>query len=262
MDYYFGTKKSFLDLFKNPRIFIPDIAYFVIQLISSSVLFSSDLIKGVFNFNSLEQELKNEIASQLAGNSLLQVIASISIFVIFSFFLSVGIEALKFHMMSRVVIENKCSLRQAWKARWKNYIKLGLLKAMVYIIFAAIAAVIASPLIVLQASKTKYLFLALAIGIALFIRIALLFAYQYLFLKNEGPLQAFGNSILTLKRRPLHSFASWGIITAFGILLAIFTLTLSSNLKWFIMPAIISFIYLIYKTWSEMFLFEMAAAKP
>ncbi len=256
MDYYSITKKSSLDLIKWPKLFLPNIAYFLIQLISTTLLLVSPAIKGLSDFKNLEQSIRDEIARQLTGQTLLQVAASFIIFALFSFFLSVGVEALKFNMMAQAVTENKCSLRKAWKERLKNYIKLGLLKLLIYIMLIAMAAIVASPLITFEASKFKYFGLLVAIFAALLIRIAIIFSFSYMFLKKEGPMHAFGNSILHLIRHPLHSIGSWAVLTGFEIISAILGLTMYYLIGGAMGTFMVSILYILYKVWSEMFLFE------
>lgn len=257
MDYYLITKKSLKNIFMWPQLLLPNIAYSFIQLISTSLLFTSENIRNIFDLSNLEQSLRDEIVGQLAGQTLLQVILSFIIFALFSFFVTVGVDALKFNMMSQAVTNKRCSLRKAWRGRFRNYLKLGLLKLIIYLLTITMAAIVASPLLIFEASSFKYLGLLIAIIVALFIKIAILFSIQYMFLKKEGPLHALGNSMLHLFRKPLHSIGSWSVLTGLEIFSAIIGIIIYKALGSSIFGAvIISSIYIFYKVWSEMFLFE------
>src|SRR3989344_4465441 len=145
MDYYSVTKKSLTNLILWPQLFVPNILYLLIQIVSTSLLLSSKPIKGLFNLNNLQESIKDEILKQLTGQTLLQVIVSFIVFALFTFFITVGVEALKFNMMSQVILEKKCSLKKAWKERFKNYLKLGFLKLIIYLMTIAMAGIVASP---------------------------------------------------------------------------------------------------------------------
>lgn len=265
MDYYYITKKSLKNIFLWPQLLVPNIAYSFIQIISTSLLLTSANVRSLFNLNNLEQSLRDEIASQLTGQTLLQVVASFAIFALFTFFITVGVDALKFNMMAQAVNENKCSLRKAWRERFKNYIKLGLLKLIIYLLTITIAAIVASPLVVFETSKIKYLGLIMAIILALLIKMAIIFSFQYMFLKKEGPLAAFWHSISHLFKNPLHSMGSWAIITGLEIVTAVIGLISYYSIGGGTLGTIImSVLYIFYKVWSEMFLFESLkeAIKP
>lgn len=256
MDYYSVTRKSLSNFLRFPQILLPNILYLVIQLFSGAIFFSNKNIQSLFSLNNLETSIREELAKQLTGWALLQVIASFIIFALFTFFISVGIEALKFNMMAQIVQEKRCSLRKAWKERFKNYIKLGLLKLLIYILTFTIAAIIASPLFTAEISKIKILGLVIAIIIALIIKVAILFSYQYIFLLNEGPMQALGHSILHFKRKTWHSVSSWAIITAIEVIFAIIGLVFIYGISGTAGTLLVSLAYILYKVWSEMFLFE------
>lgn len=257
MDYYYITKKSLKNIFMWPQLLVPNIVYSFIQIISTGLLFTSYNVRNLFNLSNLEQSVRNEIANQLTGQALLQVILSFLVFALFTFFVTVGIDALKFNMMSQAVVDKRCSLRKAWRERFKSYFKLGLLKLIIYILTITMAAIVASPLVLFEASNYKYLGLIIAIIAALFIKVSMLFSVQYMFLKKEGPMHAFGNSILHMFKKPLHSIGSWSVVTGFEIFSAILGIILYNLLGGGLLgTVIISAIYIFYKVWSEMFLFE------
>lgn len=257
MDYYYITKKSLKNIVMWPQLLLPNIFYSFIQIISTSLLFTSKNVRNLFNLSNLEQSLRDEVANQLTGLTLLQVILSFIIFAVFTFFLTVGIDAVKFNMMSQVVVDKRCSLRKAWRERYKNYFRLGLLKLTIYLLTITMAAIVASPLVVFETSGFKYLGLLIAIIAALFIKISILFSAQYMFLKREGPMHAFGNSIIHLFKKPLHSLGSWGVLTGLEIFSAVIGIILYNVLGGGVLgTVIISLIYILYKVWSEMFLFE------
>lgn len=256
MDYFSVVKKSLLDILIWPKVFIPNLFYFIFQIVSTAILLDSPTIRSLFNVGNLEQSIKEELMRQLSGQTLLQVIVSFLIFILFSFFLSVGVEALKFKMMAQIAHERSCSFRKAWKERFRNYIRLGFLKLIIYVMLIAMAALVASPLFAFETKNEKILLLAAAIVAASLIRIAIIFSFQYMFLKKQGPFQAFGSSIWHFIKKPLHSIGSWAVITAAEVFTAIIGLIVYYFIGGNYGKLVLSLVYIIYKVWSEMFLFE------
>lgn len=277
MDYKREIVDSFHNLKNNLQLMVPDIfQYFMVFAISILYYRYSGLAEVIKVY--LDQGvLMNELVLQVLSVNIVKILLSTLVFIISTFVVGATADVVKFDMMKDVIIRKRVSLKKSWKNKNSFFLKIILLKLFVYILaflLALLAALIGVCFFLLGAGETTvgYVTFFFAVIAFLFFKLSTLFRIPILFLdKDNRPDKAFIKSIkIFFKER--WRVISIGIILAFffilftiletafgaviGLMQNIFATKLSEILGFFLISFIPFLIKLIYRIWSELFVFE------
>lgn len=279
MNYRHLAKEATSEFKKNPALLLPDIILFFITYL---------LTIGVYRFSGLSDFAKNVVASgqKIEMASFMrdfvqgytpEIISSLAIFVIVTFFIGAGTEAIKFGMIKKVVLGGAVKAKDALNARSRDYWRIIGVKMIVYLIALALALCM-----ILLASFTFSIsnamgsligWVTMGIGIAIFVilSIGLLFRYPILFMEEYNAATTVRGSLHYLRTHTKHVFMSWFIYLGVGLLFGVASIIVSFMFSSFnnmingggisyylpFIGMIVTFIIrTAYNVWAGLFLFE------
>tara|TARA_Y100000310_G_scaffold300776_1_gene336717 strand:+ start:50 stop:919 length:870 start_codon:yes stop_codon:yes gene_type:complete len=282
-------QKSFQDLYKHPIVFVPDLVMALIDYFLLTVLYS------YVGFNEIVSELPSDLGSQadmitsfISANTL-QVIISVSMFVILTFLIGVGVMIIRFNLIKQIVNGKKPSIWEAWKIRNKFYYRVVILRALVYLIsiVALIAVILTSSLVYLLINPFSTLFatyfslmvaIIVSITLLLLLKWFLLFRYPLMFLtKRTNPLIVLRNCVRYFKKNPALVIFTWLIVFAVSVLFTLvifgFNMVIPSLLDLVSFATLATILYIIYSVftttfglipdlWQSLYLFYTYKEKP
>ena len=190
-----NLKESFNLYKKNLILIVPDaISLLITYTLLAAIFFyigASDLIPLVQSAEDASLELLKNFFS----NNILEIIISSLIFIFVTFFVGVGVTAIKFDMITDIMHNKKVSLRNSSTKCKPLLWPIILLRASIFVIFALslLITLLLGGLIYLifsnwgsQTAMIVSLALMIPLALVLFVglKLALLFVYQIMFLKS------------------------------------------------------------------------------
>jgi len=190
-----NLKESFNLYKRNLILIVPDaISLLITYTLLAAIFFyigASDLIPLVQSAEDASLELLKNFFS----NNILEIIISSLIFIFVTFFVGVGVTAIKFDMITDIMHNKKVSLRNS-STKCKPFLwSIILLRASIFVIFALslLITLLLGGLIYLifsnwgsQTAMIVSLAIMIPLALVLFVglKLALLFVYQIMFLKS------------------------------------------------------------------------------
>jgi len=190
-----NLKESFNLYKKNLILIVPDaISLLITYTLLAAIFFyigASDLIPLVQSAEDASLELLKNFFS----NNIMEIIISSLIFIFVTFFVGVGVTAIKFDMITDIMHNKKVSLRNSSTKCKPLLWPIILLRASIFVIFALslLITLLLSGLIYLifsnwgsQTAMIVSLAIMIPLALVLFVglKLALLFVYQIMFLKS------------------------------------------------------------------------------
>tara|TARA_Y100000310_G_C20693899_1_gene824148 strand:+ start:719 stop:1585 length:867 start_codon:yes stop_codon:yes gene_type:complete len=282
-------QKSFQNLYKNPVLFVPDLIYAIISFFLIYMLYS------VTGFNTILASLPEGFEAQVElfqtffASNMGQILVSVAIFAIVTFFIGVTALTTKFILMRYIVNRKRIDLYSAWQKGNRYFWKVVLLRVYVYIISIVVLLLVSlvSGLVYMLINPfnpelASYFSILLAglLGVVALLLLSwtLLYRYPLMFLtKKSKACTVLKNSFKYFKQKSGYVVISWLVIfcvtVAFilaGILLnAIYSGAVQSldanyllvfvGVVWTLFMTIFD---LVPKLWKSLYLFGKFKDKP
>lgn len=261
---------------QNPILILPDFVLFLLTYFLTIAFYrasgANDLMKLMMADGNV-----TEIAKGITSGDLVQFLTSLGIFVFVTFFLGVGIEAVRFGMIKQIIEGKKASLISSWKRQSLYFWKIVSMKVLIYLL-VVVALLGIGLLSVLTYSagpgissfSLGWVTIVVAFVLFVFFTLGLLFRYAIMFLDGTGAKESIKLSFSYLKSNTKQVFFVWLGITmiaiATGILAAGISFLLSKvqaqmaslmlvYLFSFASALVAFFIRTAYMLWSQLFIF-------
>ncbi|MBS3162561.1 hypothetical protein J4467_01435 [Candidatus Woesearchaeota archaeon] len=226
-----NLKESFNLFKKNLILILPDaISLLIIYSLLAVVYFytgASEIMPLVQSAEDASLELMKNFFSE----NMTQIIISSLLFIIITFFVGVGITAIKFDMITDLMHNKKASLKNSFVKCKPFFWPIVLLRAGIFLIFGIglLLTLILGGLVYLifsnwgpDSATMISLAVMIGIGLVLFIllKFGLLFVYQMMFLKsNKHPIKLLRESFKLIKNKT--SFVLFSGLMVFALSLIV-----------------------------------------
>ncbi|MDD4878708.1 MAG: hypothetical protein PHO02_06790 [Candidatus Nanoarchaeia archaeon] len=279
MHYSDFITKAFDNIRKYPALLLPEtILFFATYFLTIGLYRFSGL--SAFAKTAMETGQKIDVSTfirDFAAGYSSQIIFSLAAFVIITFVMGAGTEAIKFRMIKKITDRMNVSIKDLFNGSWRDFFRIVGMKMIIYLIALVIFLCLmlaASFLLSLGNGFTSIgAWVAAGIGLAVFVilSIGLLFRYAILFMEEQNAATTVRWSFHYFKKHTNYVIILWLIYLGIGILFTIasaiatmmFT-SLRGNVDSAMAIYFVSFIgtvaafaiRLVYNVWTGLFLFE------
>ncbi len=250
---------SWKSLFNNLVLFLPDIGYSIISVIA---LFIFGYLSGVIPFLTSYSGSENlpELFADFFSGNILKVIISLAGFIIVTFFIGVGRDALKYSMMRDVVGSKSVGIKKAWMEKKRYYLRIVWLKIKLFAIYVAVSLIFGL-LIAFTAIDSNgdfrpglmILLLALLLLATVILHLILMFRYAIMFSHDYNSTRTIVESFMLFKKKLRKFIIAWLVLLGTMLVIGgvILPLNFVASLGFFINAIIGIFV----SVWIDLYLF-------
>jgi hypothetical protein len=228
---------SFSYLKQYPIVFVPDIAYIIINYVMIYLLYAytglGDIIPVIAT--GADPQLLTAFLQENLG----KLILGVSIFAILTFTVGVGASILRFSIIKDILAKKRIVLKTIWKEKKEYFWKVVSIRILTFIILlVSLLMACAIILLVFLPSKALIPFVADSVGIVvaiialvgiiLYVKLNLLFIYPILFMsKTKRPVSVIRKSLSYFKKHSKYVFVTFVVILAVQVLIGLFAWVIS-----------------------------------
>ena len=215
MKYFEEWKNSWLDLFQNLKLIIPDILFLIL---SGLIAFLILQISGLF---PIVKTVYVDKDFSVITNSLVRVIVSVLIFGVTTFVLGAGIRAVKFNFIKDVVKNKKVDLSKFFEYSNRDVWRVICVRILLFLIFFGLLIGVGLISGLLSLVLTRDVVILIGVGILGLISViyafSVMFVYPVMFLKGKKALDSVKLSFDYFRKNVKHVIFVWFIITLTGV---------------------------------------------
>ncbi|MEA3378283.1 MAG: hypothetical protein U9Q69_01460 [Nanoarchaeota archaeon] len=225
MDISKTTIYSLKNLIKNPVLYVPDLFMYVLTYILTFIFYKSSGIDQFLMDYLMEGAIKINVLQAFLNSNWFMLTVSFLVFVIVTFFVGVGVAAIKFSMISSIVQNKKYSLIKIIFSKKSYFLRIVFLKIYVYIL--TIGLILISTIIIIANKEIinnfwgisiKMLVTLIGITTILALKLGIMYRYAILFLEQrQGAFKILKESFKLFTKKPFAVFVIWLVIAIAGI---------------------------------------------
>ena len=108
--------KSWRDLKEQPRVFLPDVIFFIYLFLGGYVLlYFLGVVDITEQLVGLDPETAEQVATQFLQNGMVSIIVSFAIFIVVSFVIGASLAAFKYTLIHDVIAKKKTKMKKYLK---------------------------------------------------------------------------------------------------------------------------------------------------
>lgn len=211
MKYFEEWKNSWLILFNNLKLLIPDVVFIILSALIGLVILQ---VSGLF---PIVKTVYVDRDFTVISNVLVRTIISVVLFVVTTFVLGAGIRAVKYNFIKDVIKKKKVDLSKFFSYSNKDVFRVVSVRIFLFLVFLVLMLIIGifSGLLSLFLSKELIALATMFILglISIVYSFSILFVYPLMFLKGESPWKSIRSSFDYFKKKTKHVIFVWLIIT-------------------------------------------------
>lgn len=208
MKYFLEWKQSWLDLFKNLKLLIPDVLFLIFEGLLAFVLV---WLSGLF---PIIKTIYFEKDFSAVTNNLARVIVAGGIFIATSFVFGAGIRAVKYNFIKDVVKKKKVNLGKFFEYSGKDILRVILVRILLFLIITMTTGVLS-----LLGFISKSFLLLIPVAVIIY-SLGVLFVYPIMFLKDKKVVDSVKLSFSYFKENLGHVLLVWIIVTFTGVIIS------------------------------------------
>jgi membrane-anchored glycerophosphoryl diester phosphodiesterase (GDPDase) len=210
MNYFDEWKQSWLDLFGNLKLLIPDVVFIILSGLIGFVILQVSGLFPIIKTVYIDRDFT------IISNVLVRTIISVVLFVVTTFVLGAGIRAVKYNFIKDVIKKKKVDLSKFFSYSNKDVFRVVSVRVLLFLVFFVLMLIIGlvSGLFSFVLSKELIALATMFIlGLASIIySFSILFVYPLMFLKGESPWKSIKISFEYFKKKTKHVVFVWLII--------------------------------------------------
>ncbi len=192
-------------LIRNLKLFVPDILFLVVSGLVGVVLLMIIGLWDVILANFGDVNLFSQSLSSFVETNFVKVFIALALFLVSSFIIGSSTSAMKFGMIDELLVKKKTSIKGGCKLSKKFFLRVVLVKLIVYLIVGVLGFIMFSLLALLSSFfsifKSFVVSIAVGFGLWLVMRLAFLNIFPIMYFENKGVLMSIKDSYLFFQRK-------------------------------------------------------------